>query len=315
MDTVLLIIIIAVCILILACVAIVAVIFRMSIVRPKKPADTASEIPQLKAFSEELAAGRNWFLTQNPETLTMQSYDGLKLYAYYLPHENARGTLVLMHGFHSSNLNDFSCVFRYLYELGFNLLAPDQRSMNRSEGKYITFGVRERFDCRDWIEFINSRPEVACRPIILDGISMGCATVLMALGLRLPENVAGAIADCGYTTPKAIFTHVLKHHYHLPAFPFIPMSAVVTKLIAGFGIDECSTLDAMRKNRLPVLFVHGTADELVPSYMSVQNYEACVSEKTLFLAEGAAHGMSYLIKREECEKLLEDFLDRHAPAN
>ena len=93
------------------------------------------------------------------------------------------------------------------------------------------------------------------------------------------------------------------------------MSAVVTKLIAGFGIDECSTLDAMRKNRLPVLFVHGTADELVPSYMSVQNYEACVSEKTLFLAEGAAHGMSYLIKREECEKLLEDFLDRHAPAN
>ena len=314
MHTALIILIIVVCALILACIVITAVIFKMSIMRPTAPDDTEAEIPQLKAFHDELEAGRQWFLAQEPETLTMRSYDGLTLYAYYLPCENARGTLVLIHGFHSSNLNDFSCVFRYFHELGFNLLAPDQRSMNRSEGKYITYGVRERFDCRDWVKLINERPEVAARPIVLDGISMGCSTVLMTLGLDLPENVTGAIADCGYTAPAAIFKHVLKHSFHLPAFPLIPMSAVMTKLIAGFGIKECSTLDAMRVNRIPVLFVHGTADDFVPPYMTVENYEACVSEKTLFLAEGAGHGMSYLIKREECEKLLGEFLDKHAPA-
>ena len=314
MDTVLLIIIIVVGVLILACLAVTAVIFRMCIMRPKKPADNEKEIPQLRAFRDELAEGRSWFLAQERETLTMESFDGLTLYADYLPCENARGTLILMHGFQSSGLNDFACVFRHFHELGFNLLVPDQRSMNRSEGRYITFGVRERFDCRDWAKLINRKPEVAARPIILDGISMGCTTVLMALGLELPENVAGAIADCGFTTPAAIFKHVLKHGYHLPAFPFIPVSAAATKLIAGFGINECSTLDAVRKTSIPVLFVHGGSDDFVPTYMTVENYEACASEKTLFIADGAGHGMSYLIKREECERLLGEFLDKYAPA-
>ena len=314
MDTVLLILIIAVCVLAAASIAAAAVMFRMSVTRPEKPSDNEAEIPQLKAFRDELAEGRNWFLAQERETLTMRSFDGLTLYADYLPCENARGTLVLMHGFHSSGLNDFACVFRRFHELGFNLLVPDQRSMNRSEGKYITFGVRERFDCRGWVELIDRRPEVAARPIILDGISMGCSTVLMALGLELPENVTGVIGDCGYTTPAAIFRHVLRHHFHLPAFPLIPISAAMTKLIAGFGINECSTLDAVRKNSIPVLFVHGGSDDFVPTYMSVENYEACASEKTLFIAEGAGHGMSYLIKRDECEKLLGEFFGKHAPA-
>ena len=314
MDTVLLIIVIVVCVLLLACAAVTAVIFRKTIARPEKPADNESEIPQLRDFRDLLAEGRSWFLAQERETLTMTSYDGLKLYADYLPCENARGTLVLMHGFHSSGLNDFACVFRHFHELGFNLLVPDQRSMNRSEGKYITFGVRERFDCRDWVELIDRRPEVAARPIILDGISMGCTTVLMALGLDLPENVTGVIGDCGFTTPAAIFRHVLTHVFHLPAFPFIPISFVMTKLIAGFGINECSTIDAVRRTGIPVMFVHGGSDDFVPTYMSVENYEACASEKKLFIAEGAGHGMSYLIKRDECDEMLAEFFAKHAPA-
>lgn len=41
------------------------------------------------------------------------------------------------------------------------------------------------------------------------GVSMGAATVTMALGFDLPKAVKGCIADCGFTSPEEIFKYVL----------------------------------------------------------------------------------------------------------
>ncbi len=57
--------------------------------------------------------------------------------------------------------------------------------------------------------------------IVLHGTSMGGATVLMTSGLELPAQVKGIVSDCGFTSPKEVFTHVLNSMYHLPAFPVI----------------------------------------------------------------------------------------------
>ena len=71
--------------------------------------------------------------------------------------------------------------------------------------------------------------------ILLHGISMGGATVLMASGLDLPKQVKGIISDCGFTSPKYVFTHVLHTMYHLPAFPMIQISDKINKRKAGYG--------------------------------------------------------------------------------
>lgn len=72
--------------------------------------------------------------------------------------------------------------------LGYNVLLPDQRAHGYSGGHTITMGVKERYDARDWTVWARSRfgPEV---PIFLMGVSMGAATVLLAAGLNLPDNV------------------------------------------------------------------------------------------------------------------------------
>ena len=250
-------------------------------------------------FENTVQEGIRWFLGQEPELHTITSFDGLKLCAYYLPAEapmsgkRRRNILLLMHGYRAGGLTDFAGLYRFYHEQGYDLLVPFERSHGPSEGRYICFGVKERFDCRDWAEYAVRLAGEDCN-LYLSGISMGCATVLMAAGLPLPANVRAIIADCGFTSPKEILKTVLKRDYHLPAFPLMNLTELLTKWRAGFGYSDASTLDAMRNCRIPVLFIHGEKDSFVPVQMTLDNYMACSAPKELLIVPGAAHAAASL---------------------
>ena len=284
--------------------------FVFAIVRRKEPIDfTSSE--KWAVFQEQIKKGREWFENNAYEKVEIKSYDGLRLCGRLYRNVDSKKTLLLMHGYHSVGTNDFGCVGDFYFGLGFNLLVVDQRAHGESEGKYITFGVRERYDCIEWIKYLNG-VFGEDSDIFLDGISMGAATVLMASGLDLPKNVRGIIADCGFTSPHDIFCHVLKKSYHLPPFPLIYTTDLLSRAVAGFGFREYSTIEAMKKNNVPVIFVHGADDDFVPTRMSRECYDACTAKKQITIVEGADHGMSYLCDRENCERQLKEFLYTHS---
>lgn len=267
-------------------------------------------IPEV--YREQMERGTAWFLSQNVETVCIRSRDHLRLSGRYLPHPESKGTIILVHGYRGRGEFDFSCIFRTYYEMGYSLLVVSQRATGDSEGRYITFGVKERFDIADWAFWLAERngPEHA---IFFDGISMGAATVLLAAGLPLPANVKGILADCGYTSAWEEFRSIIGPLFHLPVYPFLPAANLLARMLGGFSFREASTLDAMAKCRVPVLFLHGEADSLVPCRFSQENFDACRSEKTLLLVPGAGHGMSYLVDQARCEQAIREFLLRHTP--
>ena len=263
--------------------------------------------PSLEPYLEQMDAGRQWFLGMEPEKVEIVSHDGLRLSGLYLLNPEAKGTIILMHGYRMDGYTDFTCVYKKYYDLGYSLLNAFHRAHVDSEGEYITFGIKERFDCRDWAEYIADRfgPE---HKIVLDGLSMGAATVLMATGLELPENVKGVIADCGFTSPWEQLLFVVKTKYHLPARPLMDSVDIFARLLGGFSFKEYSTLDAMKVNTVPILFIHGEADDFVPTYFSVRNFEACKAPKRLITVPNAAHGVSYLVDPDTCNAELDKFL-------
>ena len=201
--------------------------FRFALLRHAPP-DYAKKAKMkntpVARYGDRIAACAQAFDEMPFERIEIKSFDGLKLCGKYFAAENARATLVLMHGYHSSAGIDFGCAVPFLlHDMHFNLLFAEQRTHGESEGEYITFGVKERYDCRDWAIYAAKKAQDL--PILLYGLSMGAATVLMASGLDLPQQVAGIIADCGFTTPRAIFRHVLVHELRLPVFPLLPMVA------------------------------------------------------------------------------------------
>lgn len=260
---------------------------------------------------EEIDREMEWFRAQKPEELTIRSRDGLKLCGSYLEAPDAKACMLLCHGYRSRGGLDFALVLRTLYEHGCSVLVIDQRAHGRSEGKYIAYGVLERYDCQQWAWFLHAKLGGRV-PIFLEGMSMGASTVMMAAELALPPSVVGIIADCGYNSPWEELRHCIKYRYHLPVFPVLPLTELMCRLVAGYSLKGASAAASLANSPLPLLIIHGMDDDFVPATMTAENYAAAAGEKRQILVPGARHALSYLVDRERLEKELLDFIDSHA---
>lgn len=237
------------------------------------------------------------------EYVSITSRDGLKLWARYFEHPAARGVFLMVHGYRSSSLQDFSAAVKPVWDMGYSLFMIDQRSMGRSEGKAIGFGVKERYDVIDWANYLKERfPDM---PVVADGVSMGSGTVMFACGLGWPDNVKAVIADCGYTSAGAICKKCMKQWFHLPAFPVYYAAKLWVRLLAGYDLDEVNAKDALEKLKdrslynkpLPILLAHGRQDGFVPYAMSEENMKAFDKKDAFaefFTSDTADHGMAFL---------------------
>ena len=260
-------------------------------------------------YEPNISNAAAWLKTQDVQELRVLSYDDHLLYGRFIPAENARATIIQFHGYRSHFCVDFSASMRYYHDKGYNLLMVDQRAHGKSEGKYITFGVKERYDVLSWVTYV-SLMLGEDHPIFLGGLSMGATTVCMASDLDFPGNVVGVIADCGFSSPADILGVLAESQYHVPGRLAVAFLNVFSRLFCGFGLREWSTSDALSNTRLPVAFFHGLDDQLVPSQMSRKSYDACCSEKVLTEFPGAGHGTSWLKDKARYQSVLESFMEQ-----
>ena len=243
------------------------------------------------------------------QEMRIQARDGVRLYGRYYHRADGAPLVLMFHGYRSSCLRDGMGAFRFTEESGYNILMVDQRAHRNSGGRTITFGIKERYDCLDWILHMKRVCGEETKMILI-GLSMGAATVLMAAGLELPKNVKGIIADCGYSSPKDILASVIRN-IKLPVGPTYFLLRLSARIYGGFDPESVSAVEALSKATVPVLLIHGEEDRYVPCEMSRKNYEACASEKELFIVPGADHGMSYVTDMPRYVERFTGFLHRH----
>lgn len=194
------------------------------------------------------------------------------------------------------------------YSLGYNVLAVDARAHGDSEGTKIGMGWPERMDVIEWIKLILSWDSDA--KIILHGVSMGAATVLMASGEALPENVKVVIADCGYTSEWDEFRREADV-LHIPWFPVLNVTSGLSKLYDGYNFKQASAIEQVKKSRIPTLFIHGTEDELVPYDMLGKLYSAASCEKECLTVNGAGHALSSSVEPKLYWNTVESFIEKY----
>ena len=239
--------------------------------------------------------------------VSITSFDGLKLCGKYYEYEKGAPIELMLHGYKGNLERDMSGGVIRAAALGRSALIINHRASGNSEGKVITFGVKESRDCLAWIDFIINNIDKDAK-IILTGISMGAATVMSLSDRELPKNVVGILADCGYTTTEAIIKKVVED-MKLPSGVLMPFIKLGARIFGRFKVDEVSPLSALKNSKYPVIFLHGDSDDYVPFQMSVENYEACVSEKKLVIIEGAGHGLAFPCNPEKYYAELKEFFD------
>lgn len=256
----------------------------------------------------------NWYLAQDTKNVTIMSDDGLKLYASLLMCPNSKNFVIGSHSLFGCGINDFAPLSEFYHNLGFNMLLPDHRTQGKSEGEYVSFGAFEKNDLIKWIYYILDRFGSDSK-IILHGVSMGATTSLLAGSMNLPDNVKAIISDCAFTDPISFLKYQLGRH-HLPA-NFI-LNPLFTKIISKYvekcvGINICNvnTIDSLKKSSIPILFIHGDQDDIVPVDMCYKNFEACNSEKKMLIVKNATHAKSHYIDTTSYESAVKDYINKY----
>ena len=236
------------------------------------------------------------------QPIEIHAHDGELLVGHWFPAKHPKRIILAMHGWRSAWYRDFGGIAPFFAEADCSVLYAEQRGQNGSTGDYMGFGMLERYDCLAWIHWLASTQ--SSLPIYLAGVSMGATTVLMTTGFDLPTQVRGVIADCGFTSAHAIWNHVCKAELHLPYRLHRQNAERLCRQKIRMGTQDYSTIEALQHCKVPVLLVHGLADDFVPPSMTYENFNACISRRMLFTVPDAGHGMSWYVDSEGYKKQL-----------
>ena len=279
--------------------------FHVAQVRGEKSfidASTQSKDDPLYQFEQN-------FKTLSKETLWMTN-QGLKQDAWYVPAATETDkTVIVVHGFIDSKkgMTAYGWMF---HELGYNVLMPDNIAHGDSQGKIIGYGWNDRLNVIKWAEILSEKNPSS--EITLFGASMGAATLMMASGEdSLPTQVVNIIEDCGYTSVWDELKFQAKDMYSLPAFPILYEVSAISKIRAGFSYGQASSVEQLKKNSLPALFIHGDSDSFVPTSMVYDNYEATQGPKELYIVKGADHFKSFGTDPETYIDRVSSFLEKY----
>ena len=286
------------------------VCYRMAFYAPRNstPVTDAIEFPEGDIYVPFHGVMEQWAREVRAmpfEAMQITSFDGLQLHGKYYEYAPDAPIELMFHGYRGNAERDLCGGVQRCFQLGHSALLVDQRCSGKSQGHVITFGILEHKDCLCWLDHMQKRFGPNAR-ILLTGISMGAATVLMAAGKTLPDNVVGVLADCGYDAPKHIIQKVIRQ-IGLPeklAYPFVKLGA---RLYGRFDLEAASPLEAMARCKVPVLFFHGETDDFVPCQMSKDNFAACQAKKHLVTIPGAGHGLCYPVDPETYLKEMRNF--------
>lgn len=284
--------------------------YRLAFYSPNRDREKIPEItdPHYTPYKAQLRDQFHALKNKPCEFVSIQSRDGLTLSGRYYHTADDAPLAIGFHGYKSCWLTDFCGGADIAFQMGQNVLLIDERAHGKSQGRTISFGIKERQDVLCWVQYAISRfgPDIK---ILLYGVSMGAATVIMASELDLPGNVKGIVADCPYSSPLDVILAVGKQTGY-PVKLVKPFVILGAKVYGGFDIQETSAAEAVKHSKIPIMIIHGEDDTFVPPEMSkaIQDANPGMVERHTF--PGAYHALSYMVDTPRYHALVKEFMNK-----
>ncbi|NLG89539.1 MAG: alpha/beta hydrolase [Clostridiaceae bacterium] len=247
-----------------------------------------------------------WYEKLDKEDVTIPSPFGYMISGTFIRNERSDGrTIIFCHGVTVSRI----CMVKYAamyYRRGWNLFLYDHRRHGNSGGKTTTYGYFEKHDLKAVVDYV--RGKIGSAIIGIHGESMGAATLLQYAGME--DKADFYIADCPYSSLWELLRYLLKRDYHLPAFPLMQIADIFIRLQAKFSVISVNPYDDVKNINKPVLFIHGEADDYVPTSMSIEMHKAKKGFAEIYIAPGAGHALSMRTDPETYENVVFSFMEK-----
>lgn len=235
----------------------------------------------------------------------VDSFDGYKLHAHLV--HNPKPTnryVILTHGNTDNHIGSLKYLPMYM-DLGYNCIIYDMRGHGEDEPTFCTYGILEGKDLAEMVK--DSRKRYAdIAELGLHGESLGGSTTIEALAYK-PE-VDFAVSDCAFTDVETAVKQKFKT-MHLPEF-LVGLAKVGVRILYGYSLDDMRPIDKLDDNTVPILFMHGDADNTVPPECARQLYDRAKGKRELHYIVGADHAESVIKAPEEYKQTVAAFLGK-----
>ncbi len=207
--------------------------------------------------------------------------------------------IILLHPL-TAQAEDMASIAYHFYDLGFNVLLP------RYLSDEITYGINEKNKLLDCVKYV--REKDADAKIYILGIGIGAATALLASGSETENEINGIIADSCYMSVEELFKENVKL-FEVSDFPKTLLSSAYIKLFKSWSYEQGDIREAVKKTKIPVLYIHGSDDDITPIGHSNELFEVTKSEGTDHVRiHNAEHGQCLNKESEKYFREIEDFI-------
>jgi uncharacterized protein len=246
------------------------------------------------------------------EDVSFATADGIVLKGWLVkpPHPGTKSpAIIICHGV-GANRSDFTELAASLSQRGYFVLQFDFRAHGESGGRRTSLGYHEQKDVIAALEFLRTRYEVNPKRIGIYGFSLGGSSAILAAAKT--DAFSAVVVDSAFTSLRDQAREAITGFYHLPAFPFLPLSIFGYELYFQTSVDNISPVSVIKQIApAPVLIIAGEGDQLIPADNGRKLYRAAHEPKELWLISGAEHGATLAVAGSEYEKRVGEFFDKN----
>ncbi len=243
------------------------------------------------------------------EELTLKTAEGISLYCWLIKAPGpARGTVIYLHGVSECVIVGLPLA-KQLHDRGYNVFLYDSRRHGNSGGSFCTYGFYETYDTTTVINYLMSRPDIVVGKVGLFGASMGAAVAIQVASID--HRIAAVVAESGFATLRTVFDDYQKRIVKLPWHYLRNLVIRRSEHLAHFKANAVSPLHAVKKVHVPILIIHGTADDRIKCSYSEQVHQSANEPKELLLLPGAKHNDMAEIGGEKYMGRIVAFFEKH----
>lgn len=235
------------------------------------------------------------------DEVTFKSKDGTQLSGWFVHAKGvAKGTVIHFHG-NAQNMTAHFGFVSWLPAEGFNLFVFDYRGYGKSAGKPIRNGVFE--DSRAAIDYVRSRNDIQKDKLLIFGQSLGGTQAIAAVGDGNRQGVRAVVVESTFLSYRSIVKD------KIGAMPFLSLlKTPLSYLLIG---DELSSIEYVENIApIPLLLVHGTADDVIPYHHGASLLEQAGQPKAFWSIEGGGHIAAFADAASPYRRKLVDFFEQ-----
>lgn len=281
-------------------------------------ADGALHPPRRPLTDAEIAAARQYAhaLDAELEDVSITAPDGATLKAWLIrPHHPSGDSVLLLHGLADNRVGMIGYA-QLLLAHRFTVLLPDARAHGVSGGSLATYGLLERNDIHQWIDFLASQNPPMQNPhvdnhshcIFAFAESMGAAQLLQSLDTH--PNLCAVAVESPFSTFREIAYDRMGQPFHLGRWvgrtilrPLVEVALLRARWKYNLNMSTISPEDSVAATEIPVLLIHGQIDSNIPVRHS-EAIHARAPKTQLWEVSGADHCGAASTAPEEFDRRL-----------